>query len=61
MNLTITDVAQQRLDTLVGEQMREQGKAIRVFMQQGGCGCANQRPDEVKPNIGEIAGCDGGA
>ncbi len=43
MNLTITDLAQQRLDTLVGEQMREQGKAIRVFMQQGGCGCSGPR------------------
>lgn len=43
MNLTITDVAQERLNTLVGEQMREQNKAIRVFMQQGGCGCSGPR------------------
>lgn len=43
MNLTITDLAQERLNTLVGEQMREQDKAIRVFMQQGGCGCSGPR------------------
>ena len=43
MNLTITDLAQERLNTLVGEQMREQDKAIRVFMQEGGCGCSGPR------------------
>lgn len=43
MNFTITDIAQERLNTLVGEQMREQDKAIRVFMQQGGCGCSGPR------------------
>jgi len=43
VNLTITDLAQERLNTLVGEQMREQDKAIRVFMQQGGCGCSGPR------------------
>jgi len=43
VNLTITELAQERLNDLVGEQMREQNAAIRVFMQQGGCGCSGPR------------------
>ena len=43
MNLTVTDVAQERLSSLIGEQMREQNQAIRVFIAQGGCGCSGPR------------------
>ena len=43
VNLTITDLAQERLSTLIGDQMRERDQAIRVFIQQGGCGCSGPR------------------
>ncbi|MEX2032634.1 MAG: iron-sulfur cluster assembly accessory protein [Dehalococcoidia bacterium] len=43
MNLTITDLAQERLSSLIGEQMREQNQAIRVFIAEGGCGCSGPR------------------
>lgn len=43
VNLTVTDLAQERLNALVGEQMREQDAGIRVFMQAGGCGCSGPR------------------
>lgn len=44
MNLTVTDVAQQRLSSLIGERAEvTEGQAIRVFMAQGGCGCSGPR------------------
>ncbi|MEX2372613.1 MAG: iron-sulfur cluster assembly accessory protein [Dehalococcoidia bacterium] len=43
MNLTITDLAQERLNSLIGAQMKEQNQAIRVFIAQGGCGCSGPR------------------
>lgn len=43
MNLTVTDLAQERLSSLIGEQLKEQDKAIRVFIAQGGCGCSGPR------------------
>lgn len=39
MNLTVTDVAQQRLSTLITEHDSD-AQAIRVFAQSGGCGCS---------------------
>jgi iron-sulfur cluster assembly accessory protein len=39
MNLTVTDVAQQRLSTLIDEH-DSGAQAIRVFAQAGGCGCS---------------------
>jgi iron-sulfur cluster insertion protein len=39
MNLTVTDLAQQRLSTLV-EEHDSGTQAIRVFSQAGGCGCS---------------------
>ena len=43
VNLTVTELAQTRLSDLIGEQMREQNQAIRVFIAQGGCGCSGPR------------------
>ena len=43
MNLTVTELAQERLNSLIGDQMREQSQAIRVFIAQGGCGCSGPR------------------
>ncbi len=43
MQLTVTDIAQQRLNSLIGEQAAETGKAIRVFIAQGGCNCSGPR------------------
>ena len=39
MNLTVTDLAQQRLSTLI-EEHDSDAQAIRVFAQAGGCGCS---------------------
>jgi iron-sulfur cluster assembly accessory protein len=39
MNLTVTDLARQRLSTLV-EEHDSGTQAIRVFAQAGGCGCS---------------------
>lgn len=39
MNLTVTDVAQQRLSNLIDEHDSD-AQAIRVFAQAGGCGCS---------------------
>lgn len=41
MQLTVTDLAQERLNSLIGEQAADQ--AIRVFIQAGGCGCSGPR------------------
>ena len=43
MELTVTDIAQQRLATLVGERATSPGQAIRIFTQSGGCGCSGPR------------------
>ncbi|PKN79084.1 MAG: hypothetical protein CVU47_11235 [Chloroflexi bacterium HGW-Chloroflexi-9] len=43
MNLTVTDIAQQRLSSLIGERAAETGQAIRVFIAEGGCGCSGPR------------------
>ena len=43
MNLTVTDLAQQRLETLVGERMTSPDQAIRIFTQAGGCACSGAR------------------
>lgn len=43
MNLIVTDIAQQRLNSLIGERAAETGQAIRVFIAQGGCGCSGPR------------------
>ncbi len=39
MDLTVTDLAQERLSALIAEQDAS-NQAIRVFAQSGGCGCA---------------------
>jgi iron-sulfur cluster assembly accessory protein len=39
MNLTVTDLAQQRLSNLI-EEHDAGARAIRVFAQSGGCGCS---------------------
>jgi len=39
MNLTVTDIARQRLSTLISEHDAG-AQAIRVFAQSGGCGCS---------------------
>ncbi len=39
MNLTVTDLAQERLSGLI-EGQEEEAQAIRVFAQSGGCGCS---------------------
>lgn len=39
MNLTVTDLAQQRLSSLI-EEHDASAQAIRVFAQAGGCGCS---------------------
>ena len=39
MNLIVTDLAQQRLSTLIEEHDADT-QAIRVFAQSGGCGCS---------------------
>ncbi len=43
MNLTVTDLAQERLSSLLGERLTESDQAIRVFIAQGGCGCSGPR------------------
>lgn len=43
MNLTVTDLAQERLSSLLGERLNEADQAIRVFIAQGGCGCSGPR------------------
>ena len=48
MEITVSDIAKDRLTELVGEHLQD-GKAIRVFLGGGGCGC------------GAGAGCAGGA
>ena len=40
MELTVTDVAQERLATLVDERKTSPAQAIRIFTQSGGCGCS---------------------
>jgi iron-sulfur cluster assembly accessory protein len=39
MNLTVTDVARERLSGLI-EDHESDAQAIRVFAQNGGCGCS---------------------
>jgi|TARA_B110000014_G_scaffold249359_1_gene224591 iron-sulfur cluster assembly accessory protein len=39
MEITVTDIAQTRLNELVGEHIQD-GQAIRVFLGGGGCGCS---------------------
>jgi iron-sulfur cluster assembly protein len=39
MNLTVTDLAQERLSSLIAEHNAD-AQAIRVFAQSGGCGCS---------------------
>jgi iron-sulfur cluster assembly accessory protein len=42
MNLTVTEVAQDKLQAMVGDRIAgEQG--IRLFAQAGGCGCSGPR------------------
>jgi len=43
VNLTVTDLAQERLSSLLGERLNEADQAIRVFIAQGGCGCSGPR------------------
>lgn len=43
MNLTVTELAQERLSSLIGERLTEPDQAIRVFIAQGGCGCSGPR------------------
>ena len=38
MEITVSDIAKDRLTELVGEHLQD-GKAIRVFLGGGGCGC----------------------
>ena len=40
MNLTVTDLAQERLATIVGEHTAAPEQAIRIFAQSGGCACS---------------------
>ena len=40
MNMVVTELAQTRLNELIGDQLREKDAAIRVFIQAGGCGCS---------------------
>ena len=40
MNMVVTELAQTRLNELIGDQLREKEAAIRVFIQAGGCGCS---------------------
>jgi iron-sulfur cluster insertion protein len=43
VNLTVTELAQERLSSLIGERARESGQSIRVFIAGGGCGCSGPR------------------
>jgi iron-sulfur cluster assembly accessory protein len=40
MNLTVTDLAQQRLTTLLADRETNPKQAIRIFAQAGGCACS---------------------
>ena len=43
MNLIVTDEAQTRLSTLIGERAASPDQAIRIFTAAGGCGCSGPR------------------
>jgi len=43
MNMIVTELAQTRLNELIGDQLREKNAGIRVFIQAGGCGCSGPR------------------
>lgn len=40
MELTVTEIAQQRLSSLVDERKTSPAQGIRIFTQSGGCGCS---------------------
>jgi iron-sulfur cluster assembly accessory protein len=40
MNLTVTDLAQERLSTLLADRETSAEQAIRIFAQGGGCACS---------------------
>ncbi len=40
MNLTVTDLAQQRLSALLADREETPDHAIRIFAQSGGCACS---------------------
>ncbi len=43
MNLTVTDIAQNRLGDLIGARATSTEQAIRIFTAAGGCGCSGPR------------------
>ena len=43
MNITVTDIAQTRLNDLIGARATSTEQAIRIFTAAGGCGCSGPR------------------
>jgi iron-sulfur cluster assembly accessory protein len=63
MEITVSDIAKNRLTELVGEHLQD-GKAIRVFLGGGGCGCSGpsfgmgvdtKNEDDQLVSVGELS------